>query len=96
MIARAIIGCGEPPIEAEPWQARSDLDYWASRVAEGWLEFNDVVDLEATKRVVRASSAGVTEIDYELIGEKAMDDVAAAIERYAAAREPEQGPDDDE
>jgi hypothetical protein len=70
---------------------RSDLDYWASQVAEGWLEFSDVVDLEATKRGRASSSAGVVEIDYDLIREKAMDDVAAAIERYEATREPDDG-----
>jgi hypothetical protein len=69
----------------EPWVARSNLDYWVSQWAKGWAEFEDIVDLEYAKRLERVQAAGVEDIDYGLLRDKASDDVKAAIQRYEAA-----------
>jgi hypothetical protein len=70
----------------EPWVARSNnLDYWVSQWAKGWTEFDDIVDLEYAKRLERVQAAGVEDIDYGLLRDRASDDVKAAIQRYEAA-----------
>lgn len=92
-----------PPAERqEPWVAKTNLDYWASQVAQGWAAFDDVVDLEYAKRLERVVAAGVQDIDHGLIRDKASDDVVAAIQRYDAAqavpekpKAPERKPDRD-
>jgi len=70
--------------EPVPWVAKTDLDYLASQVAQGWVEFEDVVDLEYTKRLARVQEAGVWDIYHDLLWGKASDDVVAAIQRYDA------------
>ena len=77
------------PAQAQPsetWRAKSDLDYWASQVVEGWGTFDDVLAFACQKRLARAEGAGSQEIDHALIAKKAMDDVVQAIDNYERHR----------
>ena len=67
---------------SETWRAKSDLDYWASQVVEGWATFDDVLAFAFQQRLERAKAAGSQEIDRDLIAKKAMDDVVQAIDSY--------------
>jgi hypothetical protein len=67
---------------SETWRAKSDLDYWASQVVEGWATFDDVLAFAFQQRLARAKAAGSQEIDHDLIAKKAMDDVVRAIDSY--------------
>ena len=67
---------------SETWRAKSDLDYWASQVVEGWATFDDVLAFAFQKRLARAKAAGSQEIDHDLIAKKAMEDVVQAIDNY--------------
>jgi hypothetical protein len=71
----------------ETWRAKSDLDYWASQVVEGWATFDDVLAFTFQQRLERAKAAGSQEIDHDLIAKKAMDDVVRAIDSYERRRE---------
>jgi hypothetical protein len=92
-VVQAVVGAVRAQQEAvakvvqEPWQAKDDIDYWGSQVAQGWAKFEDVVDLAFAKRLQRVEAAGVTDIDYGLLREKASDDVVAAVQRYDADQE---------
>jgi len=66
--------------------AKSDLDYWASQVVEGWATFEDVLAFAIQKRLARATAAGSQEIDHDLIAKKAMGDVVQAIDSYERHR----------
>jgi type IV secretory pathway TraG/TraD family ATPase VirD4 len=70
----------------ETWRAKSDLDYWASQVVEGWVTFDDVLAFAFQKRLARAKAAGSQEIDHDLIAKKAMEDVVQAIDNYERHR----------
>jgi hypothetical protein len=91
-------------VAREPWRARTNLEYWASQVAEGNLGFQDVVQFALAERLARVRAAGVQEIDYVTIHHKAIDDVVQAIDRYEAertnepvkAQELERGDDEEE
>ena len=67
---------------SETWRAKSDLDYWASQVVEGWATFDDALAFAFQQRLARAKAAGSQEIDHDLIAKKAMDDVVRAIDSY--------------
>jgi type IV secretion system protein VirD4 len=71
---------------SETWRARSDLDYWASQVVEGWATFDDVLAFAFQKRIARAEGAGNQEIDHDVIAKKAMDDLVQAIDNYKRHR----------
>jgi hypothetical protein len=72
-----------PPAQPnETWTAKSDLDYWASQVVEGWVTFDDVLAFAFQQRLARAEGAGCHEIDRDIVVKKAMDDVVQAIGSY--------------
>jgi hypothetical protein len=90
-------------VAREPWLARTNLEYWASQVAEGKLEFQDAVRLALAERQARVRAAGEQDIDYGALRHEAIDDVVQAIERYEAERaneterqEMERGDDEEE
>jgi hypothetical protein len=70
----------------QPWRAKSDLEYWASQVVEGWAAFDDVLSFAFQRRLARAEGAGSQEIDHDLIAKKAMDDVVHAMDNYERHR----------
>jgi hypothetical protein len=73
-------------VAREPGRARANLEHLASQVAEGKLDFQDVVQFALAERLARGRAAGVQEIDYDTMHHKATDDVVQAIDRYEAVR----------
>jgi predicted transcriptional regulator len=61
---------------------RTDLDYWAGQMSEGWVSFDDLLTLEIRKRLDRIPDG--IDPDYDAIHEKAMDDIMKAVDRYEA------------